>query len=51
MDEDVHYALRNLKQLGIKMRKSRRTLFEQEKEESDKFVLGSSGSTAKNEMV
>ena len=31
MDEDVHYALRNLKQLGIEMRKSWRSLFEKEK--------------------
>ena len=51
MDEDVHYALRNLKQLGIEMQKSRRTLFEQEKEESDKIVLGGSGSTANSPVL
>ena len=46
VDEDVHCALWNLKQLGIEMQKNRRTLFEQKKEESDKIVFGSSGSTA-----
>ena len=39
MDEDIHFALRNLKELGIQMRKTRRILFEQEKEEGDHSVL------------
>ena len=51
MDEDVHYTLRNLKQLGIEMRKSRRSLFEQEKEESDNIVFSSSGSAANSPVV
>ena len=51
MDEDVHYALQNLKQLGIEMRKSQRSLFEQEKEESDNIVFSSSGSTANSAVV
>ena len=51
MDEDVLFALRNLKQLGIEMRKSRRTLFEQEKEESDDIVFNGSGSAANSPVV
>ena len=51
MDEDVHYALRNLKQLGIEMRKSRQSLFEKEKEESDNIVFSGSGSAANSPVV
>ena len=51
MDEDVHYALWNLKQLGIEMWKSRRSLFDQEKEESDNIVFSSSGSAANSPVV
>ena len=51
MDEDVLFTLRNLKQLGIEMRKSRRTLFEQEKEESDDIVFNGSGSAANSPVV
>ena len=40
-----------MKQLGIEMRKSRRTLFEQEKEESDDIVFNGSGSAANSPVV
>ena len=51
MDEDVHYTLRNLKQLGIEMWKSRQNLFEKEKEESNNIVFSGSGSAANSPVV
>ena len=51
MDEDVHFALRNLKELGIQMRKSRRTLFEQEKEEGDQSVFSGSLATVNSPVL
>ena len=51
MDEDIHFALRNLKELGIQMRKTRRTLFEQEKEEGDHSVLTGSLTTVNSPIL
>ena len=51
MDEDVHYALWNLKELGMEMRKSRRSLFEQDRKNTDNIVFSSNGSTVNSPVL
>ena len=51
MDEDVLYVLQNLKEMGMEMCKSRRSLFEQDRKDTDQIIIGSNASSVNSPVL